>query len=350
MNSLTSLSELKMGVSWQMPGNRLHPAFGELNLTRREDGLDVTVTILMEPVREGSQTGVALDGSYSMQNPFGQGFQYSPDFTIETQNRHIQKGTAKYIDRDGQKLLEFTREGWNELIAQKLVISTENVVEPIAREVVPYLAEKIDADGGTTVIHWACGSSGKKVDVVGDMTADEARKASYRGPAEWGAGTYLLPALRYFVERFSEARWGFYVFVTDGKIDDLQDVKDYTVDLARRIGCGQANPVKCVLIGVGPEVDEQQMTELDDLPDAVDLDVDIWDHKVAATMRGLRDIFAEVVDENVMIAPTGRVLCDGHMVANFSDGLPALITFSLPLSAKAFVLDVAGQEIEQTLF
>jgi len=342
--------ELKIGVGWQMPGNRLHSAFGELNLTRRENSLDVSVTILMEPVREGSQTGVALDGSHSMQHPFGQGFKYSSDFTVDTQSLHLKKKTAKYVDRDGQRLLEFTREGWNELLAQKLVVPTENVVEPIAREVIPYLAEKIDADGGTTVIHWACGSSGKKIDVVGDMTAEEAKKASYEGPADWGAGTHLLPAVRYFVERFAEAKWGFYVFVTDGRIDDLKEVKEYTVDLARRIGCGQANPVKFVLIGVGPEVDEQQMIELDDLPDAMDLDVDLWDHKVAATMRGLRDIFAEVVDENAMVAPTGRVLCEGHVVANFSDGLPALIKFSLPLNSKSFVLDVAGQEIEQTLF
>jgi hypothetical protein len=347
---MNSPQELKIGVGWQMPGNRLNPAFGELNLTRREEGLDVTVTILMEPVREGSQTGVALDGSFSMQSPFGQAHRYSPEFTIETQEFHLSKGTAKFVDRDGQKLLEFTREGWNELLAQKLLIPTENVVEPIARDVIPYLAEKIDADGGTTVIHWACGSLGKKVEIVGDLTADEARKASYKGPNEWGKGTYLLPALRYFVERFPDAKWGFYVFVTDGRIDDLQEVKDYTADLARRISCGQANPVKCVLIGVGPEVDERQMKELDDLPDAMDLDVDIWDHKVAATMRGLRDIFAEVVDENVMVAPTGRILCEGHMVANFSDGLPALLKFSMPLSAKSFVLDVGGQEIEQTLF
>lgn len=347
---MNSPQELKIGVGWQMPGNRLHSAFGELNLTRREDGLDVTVTILMEPVREGSQTGVALDGSHSMQSPFGAGYKYSPEFTLDMQKMHEDKGTAKRIDRDGRQLFEFTPEGWNELLARKLVVPTENVIEPIARDITAYLAEKIDADGGTTFIHWACGSSGKKIEVVGDMTADEARKASYKGPSDWGFGTHLLPAMRYFVERFAEAKWGFYVFVTDGKIDDLQAVKDYTVDLARRISCEQANPVKCILIGVGPEVDEQQMIELDDLPDAMDLDVDVWDHKVASSMRGLRDIFAEVVDENAMVAPTGRVLCEGHMVANFSDGLPASIKFSLPLSAKSFVLDVAGQEIEQILF
>lgn len=347
---MNSPQELQIGVGWQMPSNRLHHAFGELNLTRRDHGLDVSVTILMEPVREGSQTGVALDGSFSMQSAFGQAHRYSPEFTIETQDYHVSKGTAKFIARDGQNLLEFTREGWAELLAQKLLIPTENVIEPIARDVIPYLAEKIDADGGTSVIHWACGSQGREVEIVGDLTADEARRASYKGPNAWGKGTYLLPALRYFVERFPDASWGFYVFVTDGRIDDLQEVKDYTVDLARRISCGQANPVKCVLVGVGPEVDERQLTELDDLPGAMDLDVDVWDHKVAATMRGLRDIFAEVVDENVMVAPTGRVLCEGHMVANFSDGLPAALKFSLPLSAKSFVLDVGGQEIEQPLF
>ena len=41
--------------------------FGEVNVHSQADGsLHVTATILMEPRREGTQTGIALDGSGSM--------------------------------------------------------------------------------------------------------------------------------------------------------------------------------------------------------------------------------------------------------------------------------------------
>jgi hypothetical protein len=161
----------------------------------------------------------------------------------------------------------------------------------------------------------------------------------------------LLPAVRYFVDRFANAQWGFYVFITDGKIDDLQAVKDFTADLARKITSGRANPVKFVLIGVGLDIDESQMQQLDDLPDALDLPIDLWDHKIAAEMRDLRDIFAEVVDENVIVAPTGRILDDaGNLTASFSDGVPSLLRFSLPFSCKAFTLQVGNHSVFQPLF
>ena len=84
--------------------------------------------------------------------------------------------------------------------------------------------------------------------------------------------------------------------------------------------------------------------------DELGLAVDIWDHKVAATMRGLRDIFAEVVDENAFVAPSGKVLTDtGATAASYADGLPGILKFKLPLSAHGFVVEVAGNRIEQKL-
>jgi hypothetical protein len=73
------------------------------------------------------------------------------------------------------------------------------------------------------------------------------------------------------------------------------------------------------------------MEQLDDLPDALGLEVDIWDHKIASTMRDLRDIFAEVVDENAMVAPTGKVFDDaGNVMKTWNDGVPTKLVFSLP--------------------
>jgi hypothetical protein len=338
------------GFNRQIPNNLLNELFGEVNVIAHADRLDVTATILLEPNKEGSQTGVALDGSASMRKALGQGWVYAAHYDSSVEERMLAQGKANRREYDGQNVVQYSQDGWDELQQQGLLVREPNMVEPIAREVIPYLAEKIDADGGTSVIYWACGERGDQIQEVGDLTADQARNASYEGPQDWGEHTHLLPALRYFVERFADAEWGFYVFVTDGRLDDLEAVKAYTADLARRVASGKAKPIKCVLIGVGDSVDEAQMEQLDDLPDAIGLEVDIWDHKIASTMRDLRDIFAEVVDENSMVAPTGRVFDDsGTVFKTWNDGVPTKLVFSLPAHSKSFNLEVAGQRIEQPL-
>jgi len=338
------------GVSRQIPNNKLNELFGEVNVTAHADRLDVTATILLEPNKEGSQTGVALDGSASMRKALGQGWVYAAHYDSSVEKSMLDQGKAYRREYDGMSVVQYHQNGWDELMRQGLLVKEPNMVEPIAREVIPYLAEKIDADGGTSVIYWACGDRGDQIEEMGDLTADQARSVSYEGPQEWGEHTHLLPALRYFVERFADAEWGFYVFVTDGRLDDLEAVKNYTADLSRRVAAGKAKPIKCVLIGVGEHVDEAQMEQLDDLPDALGLEVDIWDHKIASTMRDLRDIFAEVVDENAMVAPTGRVFDGaGNAAKTWNDGVPTKLVFSLPVGTNSFTLEVAGQRIEQTL-
>ncbi len=346
-----SAADLPVDQNYQIPNKSLNDAFGELNITPKNDRMEIVLTILMQPVKEGSQTGVALDGSQSMQRPFGRGWDYTSKFDKNVENRIKSEGNAKSVIQDGRTLLEYTTEGWAELVNLGSVVQTDNVVEPIAQDVIPHLAEKIDADGGTTLIYWACGPAGDQIEEVGDLTAADAKTANYNGPKDWGFNTHLLPAVKYFVERFDDAEWGFYVFITDGRIDDLELVKDYTADLSRRIGSGKAKPVKCVLIGVGPDVDKSQMEQLDDLPDELDLPVDIWDHKIATDMRDLRDIFAEVVDEAATVAPNGKILDDkGNVAANYADGVPTLLRFSLPLESKSFTLEVGDNKINQSLF
>jgi len=338
------------GATRQIPNNLLNELFGEVNICANGELLDVTATILLEPYKEGSQTGVALDGSDSMRKALGQGWIYAPHYDASVEQQMLASGNAYVREYDGQNVVQYNQVGWDELLRQGFLVREPNLVEPIARDVIPYLAEKIDSDGGTSVIYWACGEQGDQIEEMGDLTADQAKAASYEGPRNWGEHTHLLPAIRYFVERFADANWGFYVFVTDGQLDDLEAVKSYTADLARRVAAGTAKPIKCVLIGVGEHVDEAQMEQLDDLPDALGLEVDVWDHKIASTMRDLRDIFAEVVDENAMVAPTGKVLDDaGNVVKSWNDGVPTKLVFSLPAGARSFILEVAGQRIEQSL-
>src|SRR4051812_20872654 len=245
--------------------------FGEVNVYPSTGGkVRVVATILMAPHKEGAQTGIALDGSGSMRRLYGQeggGRVLSPIFG----------GPRK----------------------------PSNEITPVAQKICAYLARNIDADGGTTCIYWAVGPGGSQIETVGDFTADQAERHVFGPPQDFGTGTQLMPAVRYFVERFRDAPWGFYVFITDGELHDLDDVIAYTKRLAHDIASNRRNPVKFVLIGVGDSVNEAQMEELDDLDTGTD--VDLWDHKLASEMRMLEEIFAEVVDKNARVAERGRI-------------------------------------------
>lgn len=300
----------------QIPNHLVDPAFGEVNVQYRAGKKYVKATVLMEPAApEGTQTGVGIDGSGSMVRSYG--------YTLAKRNDQL------FIDQ---------------------YAPSENEVSTVCREVVPYLAERLDSDGGTTAIYWATGDRGASLEFIGDLTAEEASRTEYKGPKAWGTGTQLLPAMRYLIERFEDAQWGFYVFITDGEIGDLGAVVDYTVKLSREISGKARNPVKCVLIGVGPEVNEDQMSVLDDLDATHDIPVDIWDHKIAATMRDLKDIFAEVVDESMIVAPFGRITDGtGLVVREYSDGVPTVLRFELPEASASFTLQLPHGSVVQTL-
>jgi hypothetical protein len=294
--------------------------FGEVNIYPSSGGkVRVTATILMEPRKEGTQTGIALDGSYSMEKLYG-GVEESGG------------GFFSSLFGGGKK---------------KTVRA--NQITPVAQQVCAYLARTIDADGGTTCIYWACGSGGSQVESIGDLTADQAEQHTFGPPKNFGTGTQLLPAVRHFVDRFKDAKWGFYAFITDGQLHDLDAVKDYSRRLAKDVAAHRRNPVKFVLIGIGPDVDEKQMEELDDLETGTD--IDLWDHKLAAELRVLQQIFAEVVDRNARVADKASILDpNGNVVKNYADtGLPAYLDFEMPAGSAHFVLDVEGQQIQQTL-
>src|SRR5947209_4536328 len=203
--------------------------FGEVNVYPSQGGRTrVVATILMQPHKEGAQTGIALDGSGSMRKLYG----------LEGGGRVLSPLFG------GPK-------------------KPQNEITPVAQKLCTYLARNIDADGGTTCIYWAVGTGGGDIEVVGDLTADQAERHVFGPPKDFGTGTQLLPAVRYFVDRFKDAPWGFYVFITDGELHDLEEVIAYSKRLAQDVKSGRRNPVKFVLIGLGKDVNEYQMTELD---------------------------------------------------------------------------------------
>src|SRR5262249_43093980 len=145
------------------------------------------------------------------------------------------------------------------------------------------------------------------------------------------------------------APWGFYVFITDGELHDLDEVKQYSRQLAREVAAGKRRPLKFVLIGVGRDVNERQMEELEHL--APGTPVDLGDDKLASELRQLQQIFAEVVDVNARVADRGKILDpQGRTVRDYSDtGLPAKLEFEIDAAAAYFTLDAAGSRIHQGL-
>jgi hypothetical protein len=289
--------------------------FGEVNIYPSSGGKTrVVATILMEPHKEGAQTGIALDGSGSMAKLYG-----------------VSEGGGILSAIFGTQQ------------------ETRNEITPVAQKICSYLAKRIDADGGTTCIYWAVGPGGSEIEEVGDLRAEQADRHIFGPPREFGTGTQLLPAVKYFVDRFRDAPWGFYVFITDGELHDLEAVKQYSNRLAHDVAARRRNPLKFVLIGIGPDVNESQMEELDDLDTGTP--IDLWDHKLAAEMRVLQEIFAEVVDRNARVADHGKILDpQGRVVRDYSDtGLPGQLEFELPVDADYFTLEVNGHRIHQGL-
>jgi hypothetical protein len=294
----------------QLDSSKTVEPFGEVNVFQESDGrLRVKATILMRPQVEGAQTGLAIDGSNSMNQMFGASGAVSALFAS----------------------------------------ASNNIVQPVARLMAEFLAN-FDSDGNTTVIYWACGIGGGVVQEIGDMNAGQARSYNFMQPKNPGTGTKLLPAIKYFtVDKFPDVPWGIFVFVTDGAIEDLEAVKQYSLQIGEEMSQGKRGFTKFVLIGLGPNVDEGQLEELDDmdyggLKDTAGDEIDLWDHTLAATMTKLEEIFKEVVSAKSILAPSATITDSfGNLVkpigpASYADGLPALIEFTMQGGSTSFTI------------
>jgi len=303
----------------QIP-NPVEP-FGEVNVHPKPDGsIEIVATILMVPDIEGARTGLALDASASMKKMYGVSAAVSVLFA---------KASAAL-----------------------------NVVEPVARTMAAYLAN-FSSTGSTRLIYWAVSPDGSQVEEIGDVNKDSSETIQISGPKkqQWGRGTKLLPPVKYFVETaFDKAPWALALIVTDGKVEDIEEVKAYSLELGRQIASGKRSFIKLVLIGVGEDVDEGQMEQLDDLfegsgiKDAKGEDIDIWDHKLASEMKKLEEIFSEVVSENAIVAESATITNEaGVVVKEYHDGLPALLRFTLPKGSTKFTIKHPAGEIVQEI-
>jgi len=328
-----------------IPSHVTAKELGKVNVRKGEDKLQVQFTILMAPEGEGWRTGVALDASASMKKSYGRGF--TGTIPPNVAKRYEKKGWMKSRTEDGRTVKSLQKKGYEDAVEQGYLTLTPNVMQSEAQKFITYFAGNLDANASTNIIYWAAGN-GKEIEPLGDFSEEQCRTLEISGPTKvaFGTVTFLIPAVKYFVEGFADAPRSIYVFITDGKLDDLDEVKQYTIKLAKDIEAGRRNLVKCVLIGIGEQIDASQLQELDDLDTGTD--IDIWDHKIAKEMRTLEEIFAEVVNENQIIATTGNIYdSEGNIIKKYTDGLPTKIVFSMPANSQYFELEVGGQKIRQ---
>lgn len=203
-----------------MGGETISKPFSDVHLKGRR----VVATLLHDPTVEGLDVALYMDGSASMEDEYGP------------------RG-----------------------ILAKLA-PVKNQVEPQMQWMLEYLASK-DRDGVLRVCYWATGS-GAEIEMVGDLDGKKAKEYKFPGPRSYGKATILLPVLRDYVAHIRRevaergARRGLAVIITDSQLSDPDDVIAYTQQVAKEMGAGRMPRVNFVLMGVGEQVDEEQMERI----------------------------------------------------------------------------------------
>lgn len=273
-------------------------------------GGKVIATLLHDPSVEGLDVALYMDGSASMEDEYGP------------------RGVLAKLG------------------------GVRNLVEPQMRWMLEYLATK-DRDGVLRVAYWATGD-GSQLEIVGDLSGAQAKEYKFPGPQFYGKGTVMLPVLRDYVAFIRKevethgARRGLAVIITDSQIHDPQDVRAYSTQVAKEIAAGRLPRINFVLVGVGDQVDEEQMEEIchTEYPGVGHL----WCHRVADRMEEMAELVAVLVDETMTVAAGGSILDDkGNVLKVYEARLPAVLEFDVPAGCKKFVLEVAGQKFEQAI-
>ena len=237
-------------------------------------GNHIVATLLHDPTVEGLDVALYMDGSASMEPEYGP------------------RGVLAKLG------------------------PVRNNVEPQMRWMLQYLAGK-DRNGQARVCYWATGD-GSQLEHLGELTGEQAEQYKFPGPRAYGKGTVMLPVLRDYIAYLREqvangAKRGLAVIITDSQIHDPDDVRAYSTQVAKEITAGRLPKLNFVLVGVGSQVDEEQMEEIChvEYPGVGHL----WCHRHADRMEEMADLVAVLVDETMTVAAGGVVYDDkGNIV------------------------------------
>jgi hypothetical protein len=215
-----------------------------------------------------------------------------------------------------------------------------------------YLATK-DRNGMLRVAYWACGSSGKDIEVIGELKGVDVKQYKFPGAKKLGNNTSLTPALKDYVNYLKSqvpqgAKRGCAVIVTDGRLSDADEAQMFSAEVAKEIAAGRLPRINFVLVGVGDDVDEEQLEEIAHTEyKGVG---HLWCHRIAKEINQVAELVAVLVDENMTVAAGGTIYDDkGKVLKSYEGRLPAVLEFDVPEGAKSFTLEVNGQRYTQPL-
>ncbi len=333
--------------SIQLPDEQLAAGLGEVNILRVDDELRIVFSLLDEST-EKMHTGIAFDASRSMTGLYGRNVIVSADAYA-----HYEKiGEITNSETDGRVERRLTQRAIDDAQSKgaNWLRRTANEVQLQARRFVPFLAEQIGINGTAIVAYWACGEDGMQFEIVGNLTAAGCQDFGFNGPQRqpFGDRTMLTPIVREYVGRCNGEK-GRFLFITDGQIQDREELRQYTNHIAGQIARGERKPVKLVLIGIGDDVDEAYMQELDDVFGYKHYDV--WDHKFAGDLKNIRKILAEPLDPDAEVPGCDWALIrdDQDRVLKRFDSQNNRLTIQeeFPMSADShwFELEMPGNNI-----
>ena len=336
--------------SIQIPPKMLANEFGEVSIRLVGNQLQVAASLAMGAfVLDGNAerccAGLALDASQSMRDHYGRGRRLTPDDSA----RFLREGKIERIVRDGVPITRLTREAKEEAERLGLGKATPNVVQDPAIQIVENMIRTFATggvkEGACEVIYWACGEDGKGIECVSNVTMGNLPGVRLDGPKTvvFGPQTHLAPPFRYFAEKTRQLS-GVFVFLTDGHIDDEAEVVRLTHQVAGEMNRKERCSIKCVLLGVGNQVDIEQFGRIDDMEMPEELThCDIWNSKIFTDMRDISDAWSEIFDPEIEIASTAVVYDDKkRVVYQATDSVKALLTFSMPFDSKFFDVVIEG--------
>ena len=243
-------------------------------------------------------------------------------------------------------------------------VSDPNRMESVVRKLGEVLCG-VTRKEEVQLFYWALGT-GEETEDIGTLTLKEIAEADVNGPKEhkWGKGTKLLPAIKEVVQGHQGGEvWMMGVILTDGIIEDEDECMEYCMGLGKWLKQNNEDKpeqeqvtIKLVLIGLGDDVNAEQLEGFDDMFEGTDLedDIDLWSSGLVQNIRDEEDIigilFGELMSEEQIVAPSGKVFDDkGKVVEQFTDGVPGKFSFLLPKSSKSFTLQVGDKEVVQDL-
>jgi hypothetical protein len=283
------------------------------------EGDRVRAVLLHDPTVEGLDVAIYMDASGSMREEY----QYQ---------------------RPSRSFLEWLRGA--------PMKEPSNQVEPQVQWMLEYLATK-DRNGLLRVAYWATGTSGKDLEIIGELKGVDVKQYKFPGAKKLGNNTCMAPALKDYVRYLREqvpkgAKRGCAVIITDGRLSDADEVQMFSAEVAREIAAGRLPRLNFVLVGVGDDVDEHQLEEIAHLEyKGVG---HLWCHRIAKEISQVAELVAVLVDENMTVAAGGTIYDDkGKVLKSYEGRLPAVLEFDVPEGAKSFTLEVNGQRYTQPL-